>query len=376
MKQKDRQLLSPLTEFMFAKANREKIPISGTFELTPVCNFSCRMCYVHKTAREAAEHPRPVLTLEQWMRIAEEARKEGMLYILLTGGEPLLWPDFWILYENLCRMGFIVSVNTNGSLIDSHAIECFKRNPPRRINISLYGVSDSTYEALCQVKGMFSRVDRAITGLQEAGITVKLNGTLTPYNVCDLEAMVDYAEKRKLILQTTTYMFPPIRRNPSMVGRNERFSPDEAAFYQLECYRLQYGEEKYISYLERIREGFVDPPGLDEACRDPVDGKICCSAGRAAFWVTWDGWLTPCGMMPEPRIDLASCPFDQVWKEITEICAELCTSGICIKCPNQNICHACAAMALTETGRISGIPRYLCEVSGEMKRIANQALNK
>lgn len=118
-----------LSEYMLYKASMAKIPLSGTFELSPICNFSCRMCYVRKTAKEVREHSRSMMTLEQWVEIAKEAHDAGMLYLLLTGGEPLLWPDFWVLYEQLIRMGFLVSINTNGSLIDEAALERLKKLP-------------------------------------------------------------------------------------------------------------------------------------------------------------------------------------------------------------------------------------------------------
>lgn len=364
----------PLTDYIFSKASRSRIPLSGTFELSPVCNFACKMCYVRKTAKEVAESPRQIMTNKHWLQIAEEARAAGMLYLLLTGGEPLLVPEFWRLYETLIQMGFLISINTNGSLIDKNAVERLKRNPPRRVNITLYGASDAAYEALCGVKGVFHTVDQAITELQSAGIAVKLNGSLTPYNVCDLEEMVAYAEERKLILETTSYMFPPIRRDSSMVGRNERFTPEEAAYYRLRCYQLQNGEERYRSLLKSIERGYVPPPGLDESCEDPADGKIRCRAGKASFWITWDGWLTPCGLMSEPKVDLNTCSFGQGWEKLTKQCEMLATSGVCAHCPNQEICHTCAAMAFTETGKISGVPQYLCRMTREMKRIAGETL--
>lgn len=111
---------APLTKFLFHKASGQLLPLSGTFELSPVCNFSCRMCYVRKTPQEVAAHPRAMLTLERWLELARQAREQGMLYLLLTGGEPFLWPDFWPLYEQLIDMGFLISINTNGSLIDEY----------------------------------------------------------------------------------------------------------------------------------------------------------------------------------------------------------------------------------------------------------------
>lgn len=363
-----------LTEFLYAKATRMRIPLSGTFELSPVCNFSCRMCYVRKTAKEVAESPRRILTLEDWLRIAREARDAGMLYLLLTGGEPLLWPDFWTLYDELTDMGFLVSINTNGSLIDDDAIAHFRRKPPQKINITLYGAGDATYKRLCGVSGVFSKVDRVIRGLTEAGITVKLNCSLTPENAADLDWIVDYAKQRETVLSVATYMFPPVRRDPTMVGVNERFTPEESADYLMRYLRLQRGEQRYVAYLRSIQDACIEPPGLDESCIDPTDGHIRCRAGKASFWITWDGWLTPCGMMPEPKVDVLGGPFAQCWKTLTEQSAALRLSGVCDKCPNVNVCHPCAAISYAETGSSAGIPTYMCRVTQRMRQIARDTL--
>lgn len=90
----ERYIVAPLTEKLYQKAEKNKIPLHGTFELSPICNFSCRMCYVRKTAKEIAASGRKMMTLEQWIHLGQKARDAGMLYLLLTGGEPLLWPDF------------------------------------------------------------------------------------------------------------------------------------------------------------------------------------------------------------------------------------------------------------------------------------------
>ena len=223
---------------------------------------------------------------------------------------------------------------------------------------------------------MFTQVDRAITRLRDAGLLVKLNCSLTPYNAGDLESMIRYAEQRGLILEVNTYMFPPMRRDPSRVGSNERFTPEEAARYHMERYRLQYGEEIYVNYLQSVLRGIADPLGLDASCVDPVDGHIRCRAGKAAFWVTWDGWLTPCGMMTEPRVDLAEQPFDRAWHTLTEESTRLRLSGVCGQCPDRDLCHSCAAMAQAETGSPGGIPLYLCRMVEAMKTLARQELDR
>ncbi len=365
---------APVTELLYGRASRARIPLSGTFELSPVCNFSCRMCYVRKTRDEVAASPRPPLSLSDWLRIAEEARDEGMLYLLLTGGEPLLWPHFKELYEALIRMGFLLSVNTNGSLLDEEMVALFRRFPPRRINITLYGANDATYTRLCGVKGVLDRVKRGVEALQEAGVCVKLNCSLTTDNVGDLEAMVAYAKERGLVLDVASYMFPPVRRDADAIGRNEaRFTPADTAKYRIRAAELQASPEQFRAFLASIREGMVDPPGLDEGCYDPLDGHIRCRAGKASFWITWDGCVTPCGMMTTPRVDLVKTPFSHVWNALTEASAAVRLSGVCAACKNIELCHPCAAMAAAETGTPAGIPRYLCETAVAMRRIAEAA---
>lgn len=364
----------PLTDFLYAKASRQRIPLNGTFELSPVCNFSCRMCYVRKTRKEVEDSPRPIMTLDDWRNIAREARNAGMLELLLTGGEPLLWPDFWTLYEELVDMGFLVSINTNGSLIDREAINRFCVRPPHKINITLYGTSDETYRRLCGISGVFSKVDGAIRGLMDAGITVKLNCSLTPENAEDLDWIVDYAKERNTVLAVATYMFPPVRRNPDQIGVNERFSPEESASYLMRYLRRNRGEERYRNYLNDIVDGYAEPMGLESDCVDPVDGRIRCRAGKASFWVTWDGWMVPCGMMTVPKIDLREYEFTEAWTRLTEEAAAVRLSGLCDKCANREICHPCAAIAWAETGSFSGVPTYRCNAVRQMCHIAQAEL--
>lgn len=364
----------PLTDYLYAKASHLHIPLNGTFELSPVCNFACRMCYVRKTQKEVQSSPRKILTLDDWRRIAHEAKNAGMLELLLTGGEPLLWPDFWTLYDELTDMGFLISINTNGSLIDEQAVSHFRDKPPQRINITLYGASDETYKRLCGASGVFTKVDLAIRGLMDAGITVKINCSLTPDNAEDIDWIVDYAKERNTVLSVSTYMFPPVRRAPDQIGVNERFTPEQSAYYMMRYLRRNRGEEKFQGYLQSILDGYAEPLGLETDCIDPVDGKIRCRAGKASFWVTWDGWLLPCGMMTQPKIDLKEQSFSEAWKQLTNAAAAVCLSGLCDKCDNREICHPCAAVAYAETGSFSGVPTYRCHATQQICNIAREIL--
>ena len=126
--------------------------INGSLELLPLCNMNCDMCYVRLSARET-EAKGGLHTADEWIGLGREMQKAGVLFLLLTGGEPLLFPDFQKLYVELRQMGMILTVNTNGTLLDEGWADFFGRYKPRRINITLYGADDSAYEKLCHYPG-------------------------------------------------------------------------------------------------------------------------------------------------------------------------------------------------------------------------------
>lgn len=124
-----------VTEYLYRKASAEGVPLSGTFELLPVCNMDCKMCYV-RLSRQTQEKIAPLANAEHWLKLAQEAKDAGMLYLLLTGGEPFLHPQIRQIMEGLHQMGLLISVNSNGTMINEDTVAWLKNCPPVRLNIS------------------------------------------------------------------------------------------------------------------------------------------------------------------------------------------------------------------------------------------------
>ncbi|MFR7843421.1 MAG: radical SAM protein [Gallintestinimicrobium sp.] len=102
---------------LLQKARQKHIPVTGALELLPLCNMNCDMCYV-RLSRSEMERQGRLRTVEEWVRLAEQMQKAGTVFLLLTGGEPLLFPDFKTLYRRLRNLGMILTINTNGTLLD------------------------------------------------------------------------------------------------------------------------------------------------------------------------------------------------------------------------------------------------------------------
>ncbi len=362
-----------LSAYLHAKACRNGTPLAGTFELTPRCNFDCKMCYVHLTAEEQRRRGRE-RTADEWLAMAEEARGQGMLFLLLTGGEPLVYPEFRYLLKELKKMGLLVSVNSNGSLIDRDWLDFFRTEPPFRFNITLYGGGNESYQRLCG-RPMYDRVVENIRGLKELGIGVKLNASMTPYNMADMAAIYRMAEELGTPMQLATYMFPPIRRDETRVGENDRFTPEEAAAYTVQWDKLRLTPEQFRARAEAFRQGrMLEEP--EEACDGTPGERVSCRAGRSAFWINWQGDMTPCGMMTWPKASVPELGFHRAWDRIRQETAQLRLPSRCAQCACKNACHACAAMCVTETGEFDGCPSYVCTMTKEMVRLTIEEATK
>ena len=66
-----------VTEYLYRKATAAGVPFSGTFELTPVCNMDCKMCYV-RMSRSAQEAIAPLKDAAQWLTLAQAAKDAGI----------------------------------------------------------------------------------------------------------------------------------------------------------------------------------------------------------------------------------------------------------------------------------------------------------
>ncbi len=368
----------PISTYMMQKAGRNGIPVNGTFELTSRCNFNCRMCYVHgQTDMDRLKEKE--LSARQWLNIAEEAREQGLLFLLLTGGEAMLREDFISLYERLAVMGFRLVINTNGSLFTREIEECFHRLPPARVNISLYGDSDETYRELCGVPAA-GKVKETIHTLRRMGISVRTTMMLTPWNCRDMEAVCAYGKQEQTMVSMSSYLFPPSRLDSGSLGRNKgRFSAGEAGALLAKREQLLLEKDEFEKYARhqleicrRLEEtdgrGMKEGDGAEPDEDDGLGLPIRCQAGRGAFWITWDGKLRPCGLFTGPEEDVLSEGFTAAWAKIHAAACEIRLPRECRYCSKRELCHVCAAMCQSETGHFDVRPEYVCRMTeGQME---------
>ncbi len=352
-------------KYLFLKAKDKNVPISGTFEITGRCNFNCRMCYVHGSDNE--ELRKKELSAEQWMRIADKAFEAGMFMLLITGGEPLLRNDFAQIYTYCKKLGMEISVNTNASLITDETIGLFKTYKPARINVTLYGACEKTYMDTTCREGYYKTVTKNIEKMKAAGLPVKISITASDYNSSDIPELYEYAAKNSIPVETACYLFPSAR-----LGR-EADRPDActAAKNMFTSEKCRLTEEAFKIKAERYKD-FTET----ERKTASVGEKIKCRAGIAAFWITYDGNMMPCGMMKRPSISVTENGFEGAWKYISEESKKITLPPECRDCDYSDVCESCAASCYAETGHFDRVPEYLCRKSREYVRLLKEEAKK
>jgi len=352
----------PLPEFSLWEKMKNKRPlVSFALEITARCNNNCRHCYInlpanHKNAKERE------LSVEEIKEIAEQAVSLGALWCLITGGEPLLRPDFEKIYLTLKRLGLLVSVFTNATLITKEHVELFRRYPPRDIEVTIYGVMEMTYERVTRKPGSFAAFMRGLDRLFKSGVKVRLKAMALRSNVSELQQIASFCKKH-----TKDYF----RFDPFL---HLRFDQDSARNKEIMKERLSPSE---IVALERSDPDRFD--SLKKGCNKLIVPEFShincnhlfhCGAGNRSFTVSCDGLFRLCSSLwhPDCVYDLKEGSLRDAWHNFVPRVREMCSDRKefiekCRGCPLVNLCMWCPAHSYLETGELDTPVDYFCEVA-------------
>lgn len=303
-----------------------RIPIGGMIEITERCNLSCLHCFINQAVCNKVARGSELSTKEI-SDILDEIANAGCLFLTLTGGEPLIRPDFSEIYLYARGKGMLVTLFTNGTMITPQIADTLATSPPQLVDISLYGATKETYERVTQVKGSFDRCLRGIKLLLQRGIKVGIKAVLMTVNQHELPQIQNMAAELGIKFRYDGTIWP-------------RTDGDEEAYQ----FRLSIEEmlamdrkdpERYNEWQKRAEE-FKNAEVRNEFIFN-------CGAGLRTFHINSTGYLSPCIMLRKPSYNLKTMEFNDAWEKIGEIrkwkrqrhtMCETCSAGaLCAQCP-------------------------------------------
>ena len=346
---------------------RDAKPLLGSLdiELTERCNNNCIHCCINLPADDIKAKQKELST-EEIKNILAQAISLDCMSVRFTGGEPLLREDFEELYIFARKSGFRVLVFTNATLITPHLAELFSHIPPlEKIEVSVYGMKKSSYEAVTRTPGSFEAFRQGVGRLLEKNVPFVVKGALLPQNKDEMDEFEKWASAIPWMDRSPSYsMFFDLRCRREDNIKNEsikslRLKPKEG---------LKISTRRRDEYLKDMKEF------CSKFMRPPKDKLFSCGAGYGGC-VDAYGFFQPCMMLRHPDCvyDLSKGSLRDALTNFFPKLRELKASNPeylkrCAKCFLKGLCEQCPAKSWMEHGTLDTPVEYCCDVAHTQAR--------
>lgn len=314
---------------------REKIPYHVLIELTYGCNLRCVMCY--NPTHEAKDE----LTLAEFETLFDDLADMGTMQLTLTGGEVLARPDFWAIGKAARARHFGLRLFSNGTRITPAVAAQFAELAPISVEVSLYGATPETHDAVTARPGSFVKTLDGIRNLRDAGVNVVVKTLLTEINKHEVGITIDLIEE----LGVKFKGFDPM----VFAGHGGDTAPLVLKIPAAEAARLV----PFHLFLDE-----------DLACGD--DSPMCGAANDFAS-ITPHGLVYPCISMRIPMGNVREQSFKEIWTNppdpiINDVRnATWGSLKACSGCDARGLCQRCPGLAYHEDGDVLGASSSGCE---------------
>jgi radical SAM protein with 4Fe4S-binding SPASM domain len=330
----------------------ERVPMQVSIEVTRRCPLQCLHCYNNLPMGDMDARRRE-LSKEEHFRVLDELAEMGCFWLLYTGGEIFARKDFLEIYTYAKKKGFLITLFTNGTIINEQIADYLADWPPFAIEITLYGRTRETYEALTAVPGSYDRCLRGIKLLKERGLPLKLKTVATSINKHEVIAMRRFAEEELGVEFKMDGQINP-RIDCSQSPLAVRLTPEEVVALDMSAPK---GMSEYRTLAKRDAQS---PPNLSTD-----DTVYFCGGGVSGFALNAYGEMGICVISQQDTFSIRDVGLQQVWEgSLADLRNRKRTRVTkCIECRIQSLCGMCPANGEMENGDKESPVEFLCNVA-------------
>lgn len=313
-------------------------PLYVVWEITLRCNLRCLHCY----SGAAKPHP-DELTTDEAKDLIGQLADIGVIILGLSGGEPMMRPDWRELVKTAVDSGILVAIGTNGTTVTQRRAGELRDLGVHSVCVSLDGSTPETHEyvrrrAGQQRPGLFAKTTAAIENLKEAGVRTVVGYTPVRHNFHEARSIVDLAYQLGADGVNLSEFVPTGRGTLDLCLR-----PDE--LHEVICTwaeRKEFYQGRMDVFWHDCRVGqFVAP---EERAK-----YIGCAAGHVLARITVDGYVAPCVTLPVKVGNLREQSFADIWNNspfLHKIRDRANIQGNCGGCPLLSSCGGCRSVAM------------------------------
>ena len=306
------------------------------WEVTAACNLCCGYCRASSSSLPDADE---LSTEEALYFLDSVAPLQPML--ILSGGEPLLRPDIFLIARHAVALNLRVSLASNGTMLSPSIADEIVASGISRVSISLDGATPEKHDRI-RGKGSFQAALQGLESLR-GKVDFQINNTLTCKNESDVALIFDLAQR---VGARALHFFFLVA-----TGRGQKedlISPErqEQLLQEIDRERARRPIEVQVTCAPQYAR--ITSPG-----RGHAGG---CLAGKRFAFVSRKGDVYPCGYFPMQVGNIRENNFIEIWENAPELRAlrERTLKGKCGRCSFAGICGGCRARAYAQTGDFLG----------------------
>ena len=342
---------------LMVKVWEQNRPLSCNFELTYRCNLKCEFCY---NVEDVASRE---LTTPQILDTLRKLGDLGVMYCALTGGEPMVHPDFWTIARGVKKNGMGLRIYTNGCYIDEPAADRFAGDVRAlELEISIHGATPAVHDRLTGIRGSLEKALAGVRRLRERGVKVLLKTPITRNNQHQIWDI--YRIGRDLDT--------PVTFDPVITPRDDG---------DTDPLRLQatpgFLEEFWSEDWKELRGGHAVIP------EDHTEIRANCGTGRTTIALDPYGNIYPCvqwrrkaGNVLEVEELATLWESSPVLKEVRRVALEV-PRGTLSSCESGEFCTFCPGVAEVQTGDpVRMYPQALANARAKARAFGRQQEGK
>jgi radical SAM protein with 4Fe4S-binding SPASM domain len=288
------------------------LPILGEIAVTYRCNNACLFCYAGCGQAGCTSAPRGVtgdreMTLAEACRVIRIFKEEAKIpFFSFTGGEPLLRKDLEDMISFARRQDLQVNLITNGILATPERARRLFDAGLRTAQVSIESPDASTHDALTARPGSFQATVAGIRSLQQAGVSVQTNTTVSARNAAQVAEMPRFLKSLGVTRFAMNLYLP--NADAARDGKtDDLLVPYSRAGAIVDAVRAAARAEGLVFYW------YSPLPHCHYNTIARGLGNKSCAAMDGLLSVSPSGDVLPCSSYPEPMGNLLDVPFGDIW---------------------------------------------------------------
>ena len=326
-----------------ALGKRNILPSSVLVEVCYNCNENCVHCCLDN-------HSKPGLTLQQYHTLFDQMVEAGTFYVILTGGEPFIRPDFMEIVVAARKRRLSVTIFTNATLVTEQQITELRTLSIDEVHVSIYSANPSLHDSITGVPGSFAKSTATIRKMLAAGITVRIKCPLMNIAVNGIQGINDLAKGFGVNIQYSTVI--TARNDGDQHTHQCRLTPEQLQRVLVDHDVIAQGTEP-IYFQENL---------------DCIPCDTVFNGGA----IDPDGNVYVCNQLRIIGGNILAQPLREIWKESPEFqrLREITLRDLkeCSHCELFQHCTRCPGLAYLEDGDVLGCSSVAKKVAEARRR--------